>query len=412
MPGYLDPRTGMTWGWDDGENNWGGPMNKSLQDIAYVGTHPLVQSLDQSQPPIAAAAPGDMYGIGSSPTGMWASFTANSLVVWGRDPTQSYRLFVWIALTPKEGWIVFNSADKKIWAYNGTAWILASAVSSVLTDGTTALGIGSPSDRIRVANPFTPAFQTKLAGIETGAQANVKPDWNALIGTPAEILNKPAIAGGNARPLPWFTRTSYTKSMGLVRNRLYETFPTTAGNIRDVQFIDNECFFWVRRGPYMVIIGDGVTAYTSTISSMPAATIAARRQLKGIAPTPRLSATADINFVISFNATSFYIALGLLSTATLDSLDGLQIFMGDYNVLTRNFNIDHTSITLGSVMTINGTNAFVGSATGLDLGGFIGRNANFYISVAANTALGIAARETSTAALSAVNASGNLVSIV
>lgn len=40
---------------------------------------------------------------------------------------------------------------------------------------------------------FTAAEQTKLSGIETGAQVNVKPDWNAAAGTAAEILNKPTI---------------------------------------------------------------------------------------------------------------------------------------------------------------------------------------------------------------------------
>lgn len=40
---------------------------------------------------------------------------------------------------------------------------------------------------------FTASEQTKLSGIETGAQVNVKPDWNAAAGTAAEILNKPTI---------------------------------------------------------------------------------------------------------------------------------------------------------------------------------------------------------------------------
>lgn len=40
---------------------------------------------------------------------------------------------------------------------------------------------------------FTASEQTKLSGIEAGAQVNVKPDWNAAAGTAAEILNKPTI---------------------------------------------------------------------------------------------------------------------------------------------------------------------------------------------------------------------------
>lgn len=44
-----------------------------------------------------------------------------------------------------------------------------------------------------VACKFTEEEKTKLAGIEAGAQVNVKPDWNAPAGNVAEILNKPAI---------------------------------------------------------------------------------------------------------------------------------------------------------------------------------------------------------------------------
>ena len=42
-------------------------------------------------------------------------------------------------------------------------------------------------------NDYTDAEKTKLAGIESGAQVNVKPDWNAAAGNAAEILNKPTI---------------------------------------------------------------------------------------------------------------------------------------------------------------------------------------------------------------------------
>ena len=41
---------------------------------------------------------------------------------------------------------------------------------------------------------YTTAEKTKLSGIETGAQVNVKPDWNATAGDDDEILNKPSLA--------------------------------------------------------------------------------------------------------------------------------------------------------------------------------------------------------------------------
>lgn len=50
-------------------------------------------------------------------------------------------------------------------------------------------------------NDYTSEEKEKLAGIATGAQANVKPDWNAEAGNAAEILNKPESMkanGGNA----------------------------------------------------------------------------------------------------------------------------------------------------------------------------------------------------------------------
>jgi hypothetical protein len=40
---------------------------------------------------------------------------------------------------------------------------------------------------------FTTALLNKLNGIETGAQVNIKPDWNAVTGDSSEILNKPTI---------------------------------------------------------------------------------------------------------------------------------------------------------------------------------------------------------------------------
>ena len=39
---------------------------------------------------------------------------------------------------------------------------------------------------------FSATEQTKLAGIEAGAEANVNADWEAVSGD-AQILNKPAI---------------------------------------------------------------------------------------------------------------------------------------------------------------------------------------------------------------------------
>lgn len=46
-------------------------------------------------------------------------------------------------------------------------------------------------DYVHTDNNFTDADKTKLAGIEAGAEVNVKPDWDAAVGSDSEILNKP-----------------------------------------------------------------------------------------------------------------------------------------------------------------------------------------------------------------------------
>lgn len=47
------------------------------------------------------------------------------------------------------------------------------------------------ADYVHTDNNFSDADKTKLAGIEAGAEVNVKPDWDAAAGSDAEILNKP-----------------------------------------------------------------------------------------------------------------------------------------------------------------------------------------------------------------------------
>ena len=51
----------------------------------------------------------------------------------------------------------------------------------------------SKTGYVATDNNYTTTEKNKLDGIETGAQVNVQPDWNATAGSAAEILNKPAI---------------------------------------------------------------------------------------------------------------------------------------------------------------------------------------------------------------------------
>ena len=76
----------------------------------------------------------------------------------------------------------------------------STGLTSVASDATLS-GDGTAGSPLAVENPFTDQDETKLDGIEAGAEANVQPDWNAATGD-AAIANKPTIpAKGTDTPM-------------------------------------------------------------------------------------------------------------------------------------------------------------------------------------------------------------------
>lgn len=59
----------------------------------------------------------------------------------------------------------------------------------------------------KILNALTDLLLAKLNGIATGAQVNVKSDWNAVTGD-AEILNKPAIGVDKFRTAATFSKNA------------------------------------------------------------------------------------------------------------------------------------------------------------------------------------------------------------
>ena len=141
MPGYLDSISNTWWGWDDGEDNWGGPTNRSLRQIAYGGIHKAIRSI-LSTPP-ANPALGDSYIVGANPTGDWSSYTETNIVVWGRDETTPLTI-AWQRFQPRVGWIVYDQSQRKVLVFNGSSWgeLQNTTNAPVLTDGTSITGDG------------------------------------------------------------------------------------------------------------------------------------------------------------------------------------------------------------------------------------------------------------------------------
>lgn len=84
-------------------------------------------------------------------------------------------------------------------------------------------------------NDYTTEEKEKLAGIAAGAQANVKPDWNAEAGNAAEILNKPESMkanGGNADTVNGHTVLADVPENAEFTDTTYAEFQGAAAGIK------------------------------------------------------------------------------------------------------------------------------------------------------------------------------------
>lgn len=94
-----------------------------------------------------------------------------------QNPTNNDYGFV--ISTDQQGNTVYNR-----YKYNGTAWVFEYALNN---------SSFTASQWASINSGVTTADVSKLAGIETGAEANVNADWNATSGD-AQILNKPDLS--------------------------------------------------------------------------------------------------------------------------------------------------------------------------------------------------------------------------
>lgn len=121
--------------------------------------------------------------------------------------TDDHGTMDWVDQTPAQiqsDWDETNQSSK--------AYIAHKPTIPTVNDGQLSIKVGSgtaqtftanqagdtsvviPEATTTVAGIMTSADKAKLDGIASGAQANVKPDWNAASGAAAEILNKPSLA--------------------------------------------------------------------------------------------------------------------------------------------------------------------------------------------------------------------------
>ena len=112
MPAITEPRSGLQYGWNLGENNWHIGMDANLLSIGRFGFHLSVLDRDLNTPPVSPATSAT-YIVGNSPTGAWAGH-ASKVAVWSGT--------AWVFGTPRTGWLAYIEDEEKLSAYKVTSW--------------------------------------------------------------------------------------------------------------------------------------------------------------------------------------------------------------------------------------------------------------------------------------------------
>lgn len=112
MPKKIAPSQGLPYGWERGEDHWGGPVSDS-QIFIDTFIFPVLQSLTFAAPP-PNAVNGHSYSVAPNPTGAWLGHAGD---------VATYVENAWVFNKPKLGWRAYAlSYNKFVW-YNGTTWV-------------------------------------------------------------------------------------------------------------------------------------------------------------------------------------------------------------------------------------------------------------------------------------------------
>lgn len=142
--------------WDPGNTQPDLLYNLLLGILDALLPTPVVADKDLTAPP-GTPALGSLYIVGAGATGAWAGLDGQ-LVAYPYAGA-------WVAIPPKNGWLVYVNDESKEYRYNGSAWIEQSSgggttptqsIVAAASDETTALTTGTA--KITFRNPYAAAF--------------------------------------------------------------------------------------------------------------------------------------------------------------------------------------------------------------------------------------------------------------
>lgn len=118
MAELTEPRSGMSYGWNLGENNWNTGMDNNILSLGRFGVHLSIKDRDLSAPP-GSPATGDTYIVGAAPTGAWATHAAKVTV---------YNGTIWVFGVPRVGWLTYIEDEQVLSVYKLTGWSAGVAI--------------------------------------------------------------------------------------------------------------------------------------------------------------------------------------------------------------------------------------------------------------------------------------------
>ena len=121
MPAKTEPKSGLQWGWNFGEDNWNTGMDQNLLSLGRFAYHLTVMDRDVADPSTLTPADGDTYIVAASGIGDWAGWDGR-VAVW--DDTAS----VWVSAVPSVGWIAYVQDEEVLCAYKSAGWSTGIAI--------------------------------------------------------------------------------------------------------------------------------------------------------------------------------------------------------------------------------------------------------------------------------------------
>lgn len=109
-----DPRTGIWYDWTLGDNNYDVNLNANLKKIGLLYAL-SAKSRTVSTPP-GSPANGDVYIVGPSATGVWATHE-DDVTIWISAET------AWVFYTPRTGFLCDVEDEDLLCKHSGSAWV-------------------------------------------------------------------------------------------------------------------------------------------------------------------------------------------------------------------------------------------------------------------------------------------------